>query len=178
MRGASVCLLSDRFDLYGRTLYLMGRRLQRLTSEAAKFLAVGGVATVTALVIFNVLVHGLLGNPSGPMNDMPLEAFVIANVIGMLVSYRGSRSWAFRHREAVGPAGGRVSFLVINLLTMGIPLICLALSRYALELDSGFSDNVAANVIGLALGTTARFWAFRRFVFLHPQQVRERELAS
>jgi putative flippase GtrA len=156
----------------------MGRRLQRLTYEAAKFLAVGGVATTVSLVIFNALVHGLFGNPAGPMNELPLEAFVIANVVGMLVSYRGSRSWAFRHREVVGAAGGRVSFMVINLVTMCIALVCLALSRYALELDSGFSDNISANVIGLGLGTAARFWAFRRFVFLHPHQVRQREMAS
>ena len=156
----------------------MGRRLQRFTAEAAKFLAVGGVATVVSLVIFNALVHGFFGHPSGPMNQLPLEAFVIANLVGMIVSYRGSRSWAFRHREPVGAAGGLVTFLVINLVTMGIPLVCLAVSRYALELDSGFSDNIAANVIGLALGTAARFWAFRRFVFLHPHQAREREMAS
>ena len=156
----------------------MGRRLRHLVSEVAKFLTVGGVATLVALVIFNALVHGLFGNPAGPMNRLPLEAFVIANLVGMVVSYRGSRSWAFRHREAVGPAGGRLSFLIINLVTMTIPLVCLAVSRYALELDSGFSDNMAANVIGLTLGTTARFWAFRRFVFLHPVQARQREIVS
>lgn len=156
----------------------MGRRLRHLTSEVAKFLTVGGVATLVSLVIFNALVHGLFGNPAGPMNELPLEAFVIANLVGMVVSFRGSRSWAFRHREAVGPAGGRLSFLIINLVTMAIPLVCLAVSRYALELDSGFSDNIAANVIGLTLGTTARFWAFRRFVFLHPVQARQREIVS
>jgi putative flippase GtrA len=96
----------------------------------------------------------------------------------MAVSYRGSRSWAFRHREPVGAAGGRVSFLVINIVTMAIPLLCLAVSRYVLELDSAVADNVAANVIGLGLGMAARFWAFRRFVFLSPRRARQRELAS
>lgn len=156
----------------------MGRRLHRLLSEITKFLAVGGVATVVALLIFNALVHGVLGSPTGPMNEWPLSAFVIANLVGMAVSYRGSRSWAFRHREVVGAAGGRVSFVVINTLTMGIPLTCLAVSRYLLDLDSGLSDNVSANVIGLGLGTAARFWAFRRFVFLRPERARAKELAS
>jgi putative flippase GtrA len=156
----------------------MGRRLQRLSAEVAKFLAVGGLATLVALVLFNVLVHGLLGNPTGPMNEDPLVAFAVANLVGMVVSYRGSRSWAFRHREAVGAAGGRVSFFAINIITMGIPLLCLAFSRYALHLDSAFADNLAANVIGLGLGTAARFWAFRRFVFLTPQRADARELTS
>jgi putative flippase GtrA len=159
----------------------MGPRLQRVASEAAKFLAVGGVATLVALVLFNLLVHGFFGHTPGPMNQRPLTAYAVANVVGMFVSYRGSRSWAFRHREPVGPAGGRLSFVVINAVTMAIPMICLAVSRYLLDLDSALTDNMAANVIGLGLGTAARFWAFRRFVFVHPRRAREaleREMAS
>ncbi|HSE70748.1 MAG TPA: GtrA family protein [Nocardioidaceae bacterium] len=155
----------------------MGRRLQRLAAEAVKFLTVGGLATGVAFVIFNGLVHGLLGRPSGPMNEHPLEAFVIANLVGMVVSYRGSRSWAFRNREVVGAAGGRVAYFVINTATMGIPLLCLAISRYLLGLDSGLADNISANVVGLGLGTAARFWAFRKFIFLRPAKARRRELA-
>jgi putative flippase GtrA len=156
----------------------MGRRLQRLATEAAKFLTVGGVATLVALVLFNLLVHGFFGGTPGPMNDRPLTAFVVANLVGMVISYRGSRSWAFRNREVVGPTGGRVSFFMINIVTMAIPLLCLALSRYVLDLDSAVSDNIAANVIGLGLGMAARFWAFRRFVFLSPRRARQREMAS
>ena len=33
-------------------------------------------------------------------------------------------------------------------------------------------------MIGLALGTAARFWAFRKFVFLRPEKARAREMAS
>jgi putative flippase GtrA len=156
----------------------MGPRLQRISAEIAKFLAVGGFATLVALIIFNALVHGFFGDPAGPMNDLPLFAYAIANFVGMLVSYRGSRSWAFRHREPVGAAGGRLSYFVINTVTMGIPLLCLAISRYLLDLDSALADNIAANVIGLGLGMAARFWAFRRFVFLSPARARRRELAS
>ena len=154
----------------------MGARLQRLASEIAKFLAVGGVATLVALVIFNGLVHGYFGGP-GPMHEQPLVAFVIGNLVGMLVSYRGSRSWAFRHREAVGPAGGRLVFFAINIISMGIPLLCLAFSRYVLNLDDPFSDNISANVIGLALGTISRFWAIRRYIFLSPTKAAARHAA-
>lgn len=152
----------------------MGRRLQRFAAEASKFLTVGGVATVVALVLFNALVHGYFGGP-GPLNDQPLLAFVLANLVGMVVSYRGSRSWAFRDREAVGPAGGRVAFFVINVLSMAIPLGCLAFTRYVLGLTDPLSDNIAANVVGLGLGTAARFWAIRRWIFLSPRRLRERE---
>src|SRR5680860_431855 len=93
----------------------MGRRLQHFTSEGAKFLTVGGVATLVSLLLFNALVHGFFGYPSGPMNAWPLPAFLLANLVGMIVSYRGSRSWAFRHRETVGAAGGRIAFFGINI---------------------------------------------------------------
>ena len=118
-------------------------------------------------MIFNGLVHGYLGGP-GPMNYDPLVAFVIANTVGMVVSYRGSRSWAFRHREAVGVAGGRLAFIVINVVSMAIPLACLSFTRYVLGRSDPVADNVAANVIGLGLGTMARFWAIRRFIFRNP----------
>lgn len=156
----------------------MGRRMQRLAAEGAKFLAVGGVATLLALALFNLLVHGFFHYADGPMNDRPLSAYVVANLIGMVVSYRGSRFWAFRHREPVGAAGGRLSFLGINTVTMAIPLLCLTISRYVLDLDSALADNVSANVVGLGLGTASRFWAFRRFVFLNPARAARREMAS
>jgi len=155
----------------------VGHRWRRVLSEGAKFLAVGGVATVVALVVFNALVHGYLGGP-GPMHDQPLVAFVIANTLGMVVSYRGSRSWAFRHREAVGPAGGRLAFFAINVASMVIPLGCLAFTRYVLGRSDPVADNVAANVVGLALGTMARFWAIRRFIFLHRVPAEPAELAT
>ena len=154
----------------------MGQRWQRFLSEGAKFLTVGGLATLVSFIIFNGLVHGYLSGP-GPMHDQPLWAFVVANTVGMLVSYRGSRSWAFRNRAAVGVAGGRLSFFAINLVSMVIPLACLSFTRYVLRLSDPVADNISANVIGLGLGTLARFWALRRFIFLSPALVERRELA-
>jgi putative flippase GtrA len=155
----------------------VGHRWQRFLSEGAKFLTVGGVATLVSLVIFNGLVHGYFDG-AGPMHDDPLVAFVLANTVGMLVSYRGSRSWAFRDRAAVGVAGGRVMFFVINIVSMVIPLGCLAFTRYALGLTDPVADNIAANVVGLALGTLARFIALKRFIFLSPARIEHRELAA
>ena len=153
----------------------MGHRWQRFLSEGAKFLTVGGLATLVSFLIFNGLVHGYVDGP-GPMHDQPLVAFVLANLLGMVVSYRGSRSWAFRNREAVGVAGGRVAFLVINVVSMVIPLACLAFTRYVLGRADPIADNIAANVVGLGLGTLARFWAIRTFIFVGPQRVESREL--
>jgi putative flippase GtrA len=155
----------------------MGPRASRLLAEVARFLTVGGLATLVAFVLFNALVHGVVQGP-GPMHDDPLVAFVLANTVGMVLSYRGSRSWAFRDREAVGVAGGRVRYLVINVVSMVIPLGCLTVSRYLLGLSDPVADNISANVIGLGLGTLARFWALRRFIFLTPAGVERRRAAA
>ena len=55
--------------------------------------------------------------------------------------------------------------MTINLVTMLIPMTCLWLSRNALGLDDPLSDNLSANVIGLALANAARFVLFRQVVF-------------
>ncbi len=149
----------------------MGKRWQRLLAEVGKFLAVGGVATLVALLVFNLLVHGLWFFDQPPLSDHAIWALVIANTVGMVVSYRGNRFWAFRNRQPVHADGGRTAYVVINIVTMAIPVACLWLSRHVLGLDDPFSDNLAANVVGLGLGTAARFWLYRTWVFRHPSAI-------
>jgi putative flippase GtrA len=147
----------------------MGPRWHRLLSEAGKFMAVGGVATLVAFLLFNFLVHGFWTRFGGIMDDQPIAAYVLANLVGMVISYRGTRSWAFQHRKPVHPDGGRTAFLLINLATMAIPTACLWFSRHVLGLTDPLSDNISANVIGATLGTITRFYLYRTWVFRHPK---------
>jgi putative flippase GtrA len=151
----------------------MSDRTQRLIAEVGRFLAVGGAATVVALVIFNLLVHGFNTGDHAMLGDQPILAYVIANSVGMGVSYYGSRHWAFRDRPPVTSDGGLTSFVGINLLTMLIPIGCLAISRDVLGLDDPLSDNLSANGIGLVLGLAARFALFRTYVFKRPISIIE-----
>lgn len=146
----------------------MSSRWQRVLTEAGRFLAVGGLATIVALLLFNVLVHGLVPGLPALLADQPVAAYVAANSVGMIVSYHGSRNWAFRDRPSTHADGGLTAFVAINLVTMLIPIACLTLSRDVLGLSDPVSDNVAANVIGLVLGLAARFYLFRTFVFRRP----------
>lgn len=146
----------------------MGNRWQRLFTEAYRFLAVGGVATIVAFVIFNFLVHGFNTQHKALLDGHPYLAYVIANTVGMMVSYRGARTWVFKDRPPRSADGGRTAFIAINLVTMLIPIACLWLSRNVVGLDDPWSDNVAANVVGLFLGLVARFYLFRRLVFRRP----------
>jgi len=151
----------------------MSDRTQRFIAEVGRFLAVGGAATIVALIIFNLLVHGFNTGDHALLGDEPIAAFVFANSVGMGVSYYGSRHWAFRDRPPVTSDGGLMSFVAINLLTILIPIGCLAISRDVLGHDDPFSDNLSANVIGLVLGLTARFALFRTFVFKRPISIVE-----
>jgi putative flippase GtrA len=151
----------------------MSDRTQRLIAEVGRFLVVGGAATLVALVLFNLLVHGFNTGDHALLKNQPILAYVIANTVGMTVSYHGSRNWAFRDRPPHHSDGGRTAFVGINLLTMLIPIGCLVISRDVLGLDDPISDNLAANVIGLVLGLVARFYLFRTFVFHRPISIGE-----
>lgn len=147
----------------------MGERWQRFAGEVSRFLAVGLVATVVAILIFNFLVHGFNTADMALLNGQPELAYVIANLIGMMISFGGTKQWAFRNREARHPDGGIIAYSIINVATMAIPVSCLWISRNLLGLDDPFSDNVAANVIGLLLANATRFVLFRQFVFPRPE---------
>lgn len=133
--------------------------------EIARFLTVGGLATVVSVGGFNALVHGVVIG-GAPLAHRPVAAFVLANVVGGLVAYAGMRSWAFRHRQVRRPVRSLVRFFALGALTMAIPVVFLAFSRYALGLSDVWADNIAGNVVGLGVGTWMRYVLFRRYVFL------------
>lgn len=139
----------------------------RLVGEALRFMVVGGLATSVAFVLFNLLVHGLFFG-HGAMASHPIAAYVVANTIGMLISYELSRRWTFAHRVSVHPDGGFTAYVIINIITMALPIGCLYVSRNLLGLADPVSDNISANVIGVLLGQVGRFFLFRRFVFGRP----------
>ena len=151
----------------------MGERGRGFAGEVGRFLTVGLVATIVAIVIFNLLVHGFTTAGPAPLNDQPELAYLIGNGIGMLISFRGTSQWAFRDRTARHADGGVVAFTAINVATMAIPVTCLWVSRNLMGLDDPVSDNVSANVIGLLLANATRFLLYRQFVFPHADRGQE-----
>lgn len=142
----------------------MGRK-RNLAAEGAKFTAVNVLATAVALVGFNLLVHGVYGWFDGPMNHRPLSAYVVANSVGMVISFLGIRHYVYRHRKPMGPGGGFVNYAAVNLASFVLPVGCLWFTRNVLDWNSAIADNVSGNIVGSVLATAFRFWAFRRYVF-------------
>jgi putative flippase GtrA len=148
-------------------------RLPHIIVEIGRFMVTGGLSTFTSFVVFNFLAHGVYLTSDPWLESQPIAAFVIANVCGMLVSYRLSRHWAFRHRPPVHPDGGRTAFFAINLVTMPLAIACLWLSRHVFGLTDPLSDNIAGTVVGQLIGQAARFYLFRRYVFRQPVSTSE-----
>jgi len=145
------------YDLY----YGLSHRLR----EILKFLTVGGVGYITDVSIFNLLRYA---GGEGPLYDKPVTAKIISTVVATVVTYGGNRAWTFRHRERSGYTREYALFFVLNAVGLAIAAGCLAISHYLFDLTSPLADNISANVVGIGLATTFRFWSYRRFVFREP----------
>ena len=139
-----------------RTLLDAYYRLGHLVRELMKFGVVGGVAFVVDVGLFNLLLHA---------TEKPLTSKAISTIAATTVAYAGNRLWTFRKRSRSTVRREYALFFLLNGVGLAIALACLAVSHYLLDFTSRLSDNIAANVIGLGLGTAFRFWSYRRWVF-------------
>jgi putative flippase GtrA len=135
-----------------------------LYREIAKFGAVGAIAFVVDIGVFNLMRTGIIGGDHG-LAEKPLTAKTISVLVATVVAWLGNRYWTFRHRRRASRKREFILFMVMNIGGLAISLACLSFSHYVLGLTSALDDNIAGNVIGLGLGTLFRFWAYRQFVF-------------
>lgn len=137
----------------------LGRFVDTIWAEIAKFGVIGALAFVIDIGGMNLLTHTVLG-------DKVTTARILSGVVATLFAWFGNRSWTFRHRRS-RPAHHEVTlFFVVNGVALAISTLCLVFSHYGLDLTSRLADNIAT-IIGIGLGTLFRFWAYRRFVFAH-----------
>jgi putative flippase GtrA len=132
-----------------------------LRHELGKFFSVGALAYVVGVGGFNLLVH----LESAPLASKPLTASIISGILSIFVAYLGNRHWTWRDRARSGARREMSLFFVINGIALIFNVACLAVSRYVLGFESALADNIAANVIGVGLGTLFRFWSYRTIVF-------------
>ena len=138
-------------------------RSRSVLSEFAKFGLVGFLSLLVDLAVFNGV---LLVLP-----HKPLTAKVISTVVSATNAFLLNRHWSFSSRSRRGVRREAVLFALCNAGGLLIALVCLALSHYVLGLDDRVADNIAANGVGLVLGTAFRFWSYRRWVWAaHPDE--------
>lgn len=133
-------------------------RVRPLASELAKFLVVGGFCFVLDLLLAYLFrFHVGLG---------PTTSKALATVIATAVSYAGNRLWSFSHRvDAASGQGQDISaYAVINLIGLIITLVPVDIAHYLLSATSPLAFTVSG-ILGTAVATVFRFWAYRRYVF-------------
>lgn len=136
-------------------------RMRERFWELVRFGSVGGLAFVVDAGLFNLLRFG----PGEVLGHKPLTAKVVSVAVATVVAWLGNRYWTFARRRTGNRAREFLGFAVANVVGMVIAVGCLAVSHYVLGFTSPLADNIAANVVGLGLGTIFRYLAYRTFVF-------------
>jgi putative flippase GtrA len=139
----------------------MLRRIIAARVELMKFGSVGAIAYIANLGLFNLLVHF----PISPLDDRPVTGSLLAGFVSILVAYFGNRFWTWKDRPRRAMSREIALFFIINGIGILISAAVLYISRYILGFQSALADNIAANVIGIGLGTIFRFWSYRVWVF-------------
>lgn len=133
-------------------------------AELFKFGFVGGVAYVVDTGLFNLLRFG----PGELLLERPLTAKVISVAVATLVAWLGNRYWTFAGKRVTTAGRELAMFVLVNVGGMLVAVVTLWFSHYVLGLRSPLADNIAANVVGVGLGTIFRYSAYRYWVFPHP----------
>jgi putative flippase GtrA len=146
-------------------------RFAHLVHELGKFGVVGAVCYVIDVAIFNLVRNG---------TGEPITAKIISTVVATTFAFLGNRFWTWRHHERSGLRREYALYFGFNVVGLGISLTCLWLSHYGLGaiwpgvFTTKLADNISANVIGVGLASTFRFWAYRRYIFRPVQPVTDR----
>lgn len=147
--------------------------MRALVTQFTRFGLVGLVGLAVDVGVFNLLLLTVLRPDT--IHEGPLIAKVISTSIAIVTNWMGNRYWTFRHDRRHNWLREGIEFGIVSVLGMGISLLCLWVSHYALGFTSLLADNIATNGVGLVLGTAFRFTFYRLWVF---KQGRDRRPAA
>ncbi len=145
-------------------------RFRHILHELGKF----GVVGLFAYLVDSGILAFLLAQ-----GYEPLFAKTISTVISATVAFIGNRFWTWRDRQRSSLAREYLLYFGFNAAGLGIALATLGISHYGLGamfpvFKDPFADFIAAQLVGNAIATVFRFWAYRRFVFLAPAEAATR----
>jgi putative flippase GtrA len=131
-----------------------------LVKEVAAFGMVGAVGFVIDLALFNFF-----------FDNGQIVAKSISTTVATAVTYVGNRNLSFSHRarSKLGREAG--FFFLINLIALLVALVIIGIFSYPLHFKHHVLVMNVVNLFTIGLGTIFRFWAYKRFVFLHPDRV-------
>ncbi|MBF9134321.1 GtrA family protein [Plantactinospora sp. S1510] len=144
--------------------------LLRRHHEAAKFLVVGGVCFVATTGVNYTLKLTVL-------HQKPVTALALATIVSTILSYVLNREWSFRTRGGRERHHEAALFFSVSAVGIVLNLIPLYASRYVFLLRvpdvsrpvQEIADFVSGIIVGTLIAMGFRLWAFKRFVFPHPE---------
>lgn len=141
---------------------LRGQTYREWLVEFTQFLTVGLGSYVVDVGLFNLLAYsGIVTLPG----DAPMVAKTISVSVAIIFSWVMNRLWTFRNKSDKSKGREFVLFILVNIGGLLLALGSLGVSRFVLGFDSQLADNIAANVVGLVLGTAFRYVCYRYIVF-------------
>jgi putative flippase GtrA len=150
--------------------------MRALVSQFARFGVIGLIGLGVDVTVFNLLRVTLLSPEH--VHEGPLWAKVISTSLAIVVNWLGNRYWTFRHQRRSHWVREAIEFVLVSIGGLLIAVACLWVSHYALGFTSLIADNVATNVVGLALGTAFRFAFYRFWVYSPSRTVAARGLGT
>ncbi|MEU5156672.1 GtrA family protein [Glycomyces sp. NPDC021274] len=153
--------------LFVRAVHLVKRH----AAELIRFAGVGGVAYVIDIGLFNLMFLGL--------DWSYWYAKIISAVIAMTVAFFGNRHWTWRERRGSAAAHRQYAlYFFFNGIGLLIALACLWANSGLAQIwpqyfDTDLAVNIAANIVGVGLGSVFRFFAYRTWVFRHTPELVE-----
>lgn len=137
--------------------------MHRTLGQLTRFGLVGAVGFVIDVGVFTLLRTTVL-TPDAVAAG-PLIAKVVSTAVAIAVNWQGNRHWTFREHRGHRIVREGVQFALVSVGGLLIGLACLGVSHYVLGFTSVLADNIAANGVGLVLGTAFRFALYRLWVF-------------
>lgn len=136
-----------------------------LLKEVTAFGMVGLISLVIDLGIYNLL------------SDYGwLKAKFVSTIVATTFAYFGNRYLSFSHRARTTLGRETSFFFAINLIVLAVSELVLGFVAYPLEQREDAVVMNVVNLITIGLGTIVRFWAYKRFVFLHPDKVHAKDV--
>jgi putative flippase GtrA len=135
-----------------------------LLKELAAFGLIGLLSLAIDLSLYNLL------SPHGW-----LKAKCVSTIVATAFAYVGNRYLSFSHRARTGVRREGSYFFAINLIVLVASECVLGFFAYPLDQRDDSLVMNAVNLVTIVLGSVFRFWAYKRFVFLHPDRARARD---
>ena len=102
-----------------------------------------------------------------------LKAKAVSTVVSTTFAYFGNRYLSFSHRARTTIGRETSYFFGINFITLIFSELAIGLFVYGLHYAHRSTMVFVVNIATIAVGTVFRFWAYKRFVFLHPDRVQK-----